>query len=81
MHRAARIVENMHTAILETIRPGLRKNELVAEIFRTGIWGGEDENGRFGGDYTAIVPLLPTLIGSVEVRAAAADAITIGDGR
>lgn len=60
MRRAAKIVENMHAAILETIRPGLRKNELVAEIFRTGICGGEDEHGRFGGDYPAIVPLLPT---------------------
>lgn len=60
MRRAAQIVENMHEAILEHMRPGLRKCELVAEIFRTGIWGGEDEEGRFGGDYPAIVPLLPT---------------------
>lgn len=60
MRRAAKIVEAMHATILETIRPGIRKNELAAEIFRTGIWGGEDEEGRFGGDYPAIVPLLPT---------------------
>lgn len=60
MRRAARIVEKMHTAILETIRPGLRKNELVAEIFRAGLVGAEDESGSFGGDYPAIVPLLPT---------------------
>jgi len=60
MRRAAQIVENMHAAILENIRPGRRKNELVAEILRTGMWGGEDEEGRFGGDYPAIMPLLPT---------------------
>lgn len=60
MRRAARIVENMHAAIRETIRPGLRKNELVAEIYRTGLLGAEDEDGAFGGDYPAIVPMLPT---------------------
>ena len=60
MRRAARIVEKMHQAILETIRPGLRKNELVAEIYRTGLVGAEDADGAFGGDYPAIVPLLPT---------------------
>lgn len=60
MRRAARIVENMHAAILEHMRPGIRKNELVAEILRTAVWGGEDADGRFGGDYAAIVPLLPT---------------------
>ena len=60
MRRAARIVENMHTAIFEYMRPGLRKNELVAEIYRAGLLGGEDEEGTFGGDYPAIVPLLPT---------------------
>jgi ectoine hydrolase len=60
MRRAARIVEKMHSAIYELMRPGLRKNELVAEIYRTGLMGGEDEEGSFGGDYPAIVPLLPT---------------------
>ncbi len=60
MRRAARIVENMHAKIFELIAPGQRKNELVAEILKTAVWGGEDENGRFGGDYPAIMPLLPT---------------------
>ncbi|MCG8594110.1 MAG: ectoine hydrolase DoeA [Kiloniellales bacterium] len=60
MRRAARIVERMHHAICESIRPGLRKNELVAEIYRSGLRGAEDEAGAFGGDYPAIVPLLPT---------------------
>ena len=56
MRIAAGIVERMHARILELVEPGLRKNELVAEIYRTGIQG----DGEHGGDYPAIVPLLPT---------------------
>ncbi len=56
MRRAARIVEAMHTRILELVEPGLPKHELVAEIFRTGIRGAEGH----GGDYPAIVPLVPS---------------------
>jgi len=56
MRRAARIVEAMHRRIAEVIEPGIRKNELVAEILRTGALGAEGH----GGDYPAIVPLLAT---------------------
>jgi ectoine hydrolase len=56
MRVAARIVEKMHAHIVERIEPGIRKNELVAEIYSTGILGVEG----YGGDYPAIVPLLPT---------------------
>ncbi len=56
MRRAARIVEAMHARILERIEPGLPKNELVAEIYHAGITGVDGH----GGDYPAIVPLLPT---------------------
>lgn len=56
MRRAARIVEAMHARIYERIEPGLKKNELVAEIFDAGIRGA----GGHGGDYPAIVPLLPS---------------------
>ena len=56
MRQAARIVEAMHGRILELAEPGLKKNELVAEIYRTSILGAEG----VGGDYPAIVPLLPT---------------------
>ncbi len=56
MRRAARIVEAMHARILELVEPGLPKHELVAEIFRTGIRGA----GGYGGDYPAIVPLVPS---------------------
>jgi ectoine hydrolase len=41
---------------LEKVEPGLRKNELVAEIYDATIRGADD----YGGDYPAIVPLLPT---------------------
>ena len=56
MRVAGRIVETMHARIVETIEPGIRKNDLVAEIFDAGIRGVEG----FGGDYAAIVPLLPS---------------------
>ncbi|MEX3009784.1 ectoine hydrolase DoeA [Hoeflea sp. TYP-13] len=56
MRKAGRIVEAMHQRIRETVRPGLRKNELVAEIYDAGLRG----VGGIGGDYPAIVPLLPS---------------------
>ena len=60
IRRAARIVEHMHERIWEVFEPGVRKNDVVAEIYRAGIAGAEDEDGRYGGDYAAICPLLPT---------------------
>ncbi|GHA53973.1 ectoine hydrolase DoeA [Amylibacter ulvae] len=60
MNRAARIVEKMHARVFEIFEPGKRKNEVAAEIYHTGIWGAEDSDGIFGGDYAAICPLLPT---------------------
>jgi len=60
MRRAARIVERMHARVLELVAPGLRKCDLVGEIYRVAMEGGEDDAGHFGGDYPAIVPLLPT---------------------
>lgn len=56
MRTAARIVEAMHARIVELARPGLRKCDLVAEILATGARGLPDA----GGDYPAIVPLLPS---------------------
>ncbi|KVV45300.1 ectoine hydrolase DoeA [Burkholderia territorii] len=56
MRVAARIVERMHAHIVDTIEPGMKKSDLVAQIYATGIGGA---NG-YGGDYPAIVPLLPT---------------------
>ncbi len=56
MRIAARIVEAMHAKIVEVIEPGMRKNELVAQIYATAIGGAEGH----GGDYPSIVPMLPT---------------------
>ncbi|HDR8997201.1 TPA: ectoine hydrolase DoeA [Burkholderia vietnamiensis] len=56
MRIAARIVERMHAHIVETIEPGMKKSDLVAQIYATGIAGADGH----GGDYPAIVPLLPT---------------------
>ncbi len=56
MRRAARIVERMHDRIREIAEPGMRKNDLVAEIYAQGIRGAD---GHWG-DYPAIVPLAPS---------------------
>jgi ectoine hydrolase len=56
MRRAARITEKVIHGIVERVEPGMKKNELVAEIFRDAIRGTEDS----WGDYAAIVPLLPS---------------------
>ncbi len=56
MRIAARIVEKMHEKIVEVIEPGMRKNELVAQIYATAIMGADGH----GGDYPSIVPMLPT---------------------
>jgi ectoine hydrolase len=56
MRKAARIVEAMHARIAELARPGIRKCDLVAEILAAGTRG----TPEFGGDYPAIVPLLPS---------------------
>ena len=60
MRRAARIVEKMHARILEITEPGIPKNQIAAEIFKTGLTGASDADGTYGGDYPAIVPLMPS---------------------
>jgi ectoine hydrolase len=56
MKIAGRIVEAMHRRILEKVEPGIRKNDLVAEIYDASLRGVD----AYGGDYAAIVPLLPS---------------------
>lgn len=56
MRKAARISEKIVDGITERMRPGLKKNELVAEIYGDAIRGVGDD----WGDYAAIVPLLPS---------------------
>lgn len=56
MRIAGEIVELAFAAARDTIRPGIRKSDLVAEIYRAAIRGTEEH----GGDYPAIVPLVPS---------------------
>ncbi|GIX14723.1 MAG: ectoine hydrolase DoeA [Paracoccaceae bacterium] len=56
MRRAARISEALIDGVAARVRPGLPKNELVAEIMRDAIRG---VPGAWG-DYAAIVPMLPS---------------------
>ena len=58
MRTAARLVERMHRRIFETVEPGLRKCDLVAEIYDASLR--YDAGISAGGDYPAIVPLLPS---------------------
>ena len=56
MRTAGKIVTQMHKRITDVVEPGMRKCDLVAEIFDSGVRGLPDA----GGDYPAIVPLLPS---------------------
>lgn len=56
MRRAGEIVSAMHRRIADVAAPGMRKCDLVAEIYDAGLRG----TPEFGGDYPAIVPLLPS---------------------
>ncbi len=56
MRRAAGIVTAMHAQVRELAEPGVKKNELVAEILRTSVRGAD---GHWG-DYPAIVPMAPS---------------------
>ena len=58
MRTAARFVERMHQRIVDTVEPGMRKCDLVAEIYDASLR--YDEAIDAGGDYPAIVPLLPS---------------------
>jgi Xaa-Pro dipeptidase len=56
MKQASKIVEQVMQTALDTVAPGVRECDAVAEIYRAQIRGTED----FGGDYPAIVPMMPT---------------------
>jgi len=58
MRIAAKRVERMHQRIFEKAEPGLRKCDLVADIYDAALRF-DAETGA-GGDYPAIVPLLPS---------------------
>ena len=56
IRKAARISEKVMQTALEKAAPGVRKNDLVAEIYHAGLTGVDD----IWGDYPAIVPLTPS---------------------
>ena len=56
IRKAARISSHIIRTAIEKAEPGLRKNELVAEIYHAAITG----VGDIWGDYPAIVPLTPS---------------------
>ncbi|WP_370400821.1 ectoine hydrolase DoeA [Sulfitobacter sp. JB4-11] len=58
MRQAGRIVGRMHERIFEKVEPGMRKCDLVAEIYDAALR--YDPQIGAGGDYPAIVPLLPS---------------------
>ncbi len=56
IRKAARITERVITTAIDRAAPGVRKNDLVADIMHAGITGVGDD----WGDYPAIVPLTPS---------------------
>lgn len=56
IRRAARISEKIVQVAIDRAEPGVRKNDLVADIMHAGITGVGDD----WGDYAAIVPLTPS---------------------
>ncbi|MEQ9326791.1 MAG: M24 family metallopeptidase [Rhodospirillales bacterium] len=56
MRQAAMIAEKTMQTAIDHIRPGVRQCDAAAEIYKAQISG----TTEFGGDYTAICPLLPT---------------------
>jgi len=56
MQQAGKIIERVMQTAIDTVAPGVRECDAVAEIFRAQVKGTE----AFGGDYTAIVPMMPT---------------------
>lgn len=60
MREAARIVERSMAVGIENVSPGTRQCDAVAAIYDAQIRGA----GGVGGDYPAIVPMLPTGVGA-----------------
>ena len=58
MRKAGKFVERIHARILEKAEPGVRKCDLVSDIYDAGLR--YDEAMGIGGDYPAIVPLTPS---------------------
>ncbi len=60
MRQAGEIMDLVMATAIEAINPGVRQCDAAAAIYRAAISG----TPEFGGDYPAIVPMLPTGIGT-----------------
>jgi Xaa-Pro dipeptidase len=56
MQQAGKISEKVMQTALDHLAPGVRECDAVAEVYRTQMVG----TPEFGGDYPAIVPMMPT---------------------
>ncbi len=56
MRQAGKIAERVMQTAIDTVAPGVRECDAVGEIYRAQMKGTEE----FGGDYPAIVPMMPT---------------------
>jgi Xaa-Pro dipeptidase len=56
MRQAGRIAEKVMRTALDMLSPGVRECDAVAAVFQAQISG----TPEFGGDYTSIVPMMPT---------------------
>ncbi|MGD2270352.1 MAG: M24 family metallopeptidase [Desulfobacterales bacterium] len=56
MMEAGKIAEKVMQTALDNLKPGVRECDAVAAVYRAQIEGTRE----FGGDYTAIVPMMPT---------------------
>jgi len=54
MRRAGKVIEGVYERVMKVAKPGMRKNDLVAEIMHAGAQG---HQGHYG-DYTSFVPLI-----------------------
>ena len=54
MKRAGKVIEGVYERVMAVAEPGMRKNDLVAEIYHAGVQGHE---GHYG-DYASFVPLI-----------------------
>ena len=56
MKQAGKIAERVMQTAIDTVSPGIRECDTVAEVYRAQMRGTD----TFGGDYPAIVPMMPT---------------------
>jgi ectoine hydrolase len=56
MNQAGKIVEKVMQTAIDTVAPGVRECDAVAAIYQAQISG----TAEYGGDYAAIVPMMPT---------------------